>query len=288
MGSESIAKTTTSENVIVVVIDGPRYSETWGDPSQQFIPNLFQRLSPKGVVNYKFYNHGDTHTLSGHTNISRGIYEGLENTGRQYPQFPSYLQHWLYQTHSSPSKAWIIGSKTKLEILGNCTNGEWSNSYLPSVDTKNRPDIETYQRVTEVLNEHHPNLVFINLRGPDWGGHAHSWELYLKGIRETDSILGQVYDFIERDSVYHGKTTLIMTNDHGRHLDGIRDGFLTHGDHCLGCTHINFYAFGPDIKTDELIGKPREQVDIAPTVAYLMGFKMLHTEGEIMTEILKN
>ncbi len=288
LGSRPIENNCITENVFVVVIDGPRYSETWGDPQHSLIPKLFSKLSPEGIVNQEFYNNGDTHTLSGHTTLSRGIYEKMENTGKEYPEYPSYLQHWLYQTQNNPNKAWIIGSKTKLHILGNCTNSDWSNSYLPAIDSKNRDDDETINKVREIVDLHHPNLIFINLRGPDFGGHARNWELYRAGIKQTDSLLNEIYNLINSDTVYAGKTTLIMTNDHGRHLDGIQDGFINHGDLCEGCRHINFFAWGPDFKTGELLNTPRQQIDIVPTVCYLMGFKMNQSQGKVMTELFKD
>ena len=38
---------------------------------------------------------------------------------------------------------------------------------------------------------------------------------------------------------YKDKTTLIVSNDHGRHIDS-KGGFQNHGDDCAGCRHIEF------------------------------------------------
>src|SRR5687768_15962743 len=45
-----------TKNVVVIVVDGPRYSETWGEPSHQYIPFLAQKMAPAGVINTEFYN----------------------------------------------------------------------------------------------------------------------------------------------------------------------------------------------------------------------------------------
>ncbi len=277
-----------TENVFVVVIDGPRYSETWGDPNHELIPNLSQTLSKVGVINREFYNQGTTHTLPGHTAIISGVYEDLDNNGKQYPTYPSYLQHWLYHSRSNPNQAWVVGSKKKLKVLANCSSLEWRNSYLPSVDVENRLDKNTFSRVKEIIAEHHPKMMFINLKGPDYWGHGGNWEAYRYGIFQTDSMLNALYNIVENDTVYAGKTTIIMSNDHGRHLEGIQNGYINHGDRCIGCTHINFFAFGPDFKSNVITAQQREQVDIAPTVARLMGYEMLQVEGEIMNELFKD
>lgn len=287
-GDRIVANDYKTENVIVVVVDGPRFTETWGSPNHELIPNLYNHLSTKGVVNQEFYNLGNTHTIPGHTTIATGIYEDLDNNGRQYPSYPSFLQHYLKLTRKAPNKAWIVGSKKKLEVLSNCSSIEWRNSFLPSYDTEDRMDYETFGRVKEIIQEHHPNLLFINLKGPDWYGHHNNWELYKEAISQTDSMVNELYQIIETDSVYKGTTTLIMTNDHGRHLDGLGAGFVNHGDKCLGCTHINFFAVGPDFKVGELIDKKREQVDIVPTITHLLGFEMNQCNGNVMTELFKN
>lgn len=277
-----------TENLFVVVIDGPRYTETWGSPTHELIPNLANKLSSKGVINQEFYNLGYTHTVPGHTAIITGIYEDLDNNGLQYPSYPSFLQHWLKLTRKNPNKAWIVTSKEKLEVLSNCASIDWRNSYLPSYDAVDRFDKETFTRAKEIIDEHHPNLMVMNLKGPDWWGHHRNWERYKQGITQTDSILNALFDIIETDTNYIGNTTLIMTNDHGRHLDGLGDGFINHGDKCLGCTHINFFAYGPDFKSGVILNKQREQKDIVPTITHLLGYQMNQCSGEVMSELFKN
>ena len=83
------------------------------------------------------------------------------------------------------------------------------------------------------------------------------------------------------------KLRFIMTNDHGRHLDGIADGFVSHGDHCRGCTHINFMGYGPDFKEDSLIYTQYELIDILPTIGDLLGFDYHEAQGVVMSDLFK-
>ena len=78
-----------------------------------------------------------------------------------------------------------------------------------------------------------------------------------------------------------------MTNDHGRHTDGVADGFCSHGDPCDGCQHINFYAFGPDFKENQIISEERELIDVPATIAELLNFRIPNSNGNIMTELFK-
>ena len=50
--------------VVLVIIDGARYSETLGDTSSSFVPAM-RRLSSQGIVIDSFFNNGWTVTNRG-------------------------------------------------------------------------------------------------------------------------------------------------------------------------------------------------------------------------------
>lgn len=282
-----------TENVIIVVIDGARYSETWGDYTRQNIPNQFS-LYFKGVMLNNFQNMGTTNTDSGHDAISTGNYEDLENNGHVLPQYPSIFQNFLKSSGKPAEKAWVVASKDKLQILGNCVQEDWKGKYMPRTDCGNnglfsgyRSDDTTVAHAKNVLARYRPNLMLINLKDPDYFGHSSSWTNYIKGIRSTDENIGDLYNFIQGDDNYRGKTTIIITNDHGRHLPNVADGFISHGDGCEGCRHIQFLALGPDFKEGAGFQTPYEQIDISATVAKLLNFKMESSKGKVMTELFK-
>lgn len=277
-----------TKNVVVVMIDGPRFSETWGHPEKAYVPKLANNLAQKGIINQEFYNFGNTQTISGHTASITGVYELMNNNGLQYPSYPSFMQYYLAATKQSPKKAWIVSAKEKLKMLGNSSNVDWRNSYLPSVDAIDRRDTETFSRIKDIMLTHEPNLLFINLSGPDRAGHANDWEEYLENISIADSLLNEIVNLVDSIPSYQNTTTVFMTNDHGRHLDGIAKGFVDHGDLCHGCTHINFFAYGPDFHSDLIINNQlREQIDIVPTIGQLLGFKTKQSTGNVMTELFK-
>lgn len=71
-----------TKNVFIVVMDGGRYSETWGEPTQQYIPHIKQ-LASQGVMCTSFWNDGQTVTVPGHTAMTTGNYEVLRMLGNQ-------------------------------------------------------------------------------------------------------------------------------------------------------------------------------------------------------------
>lgn len=280
-----------TENVIILVIDGPRYSETWGSPGLTSIP--FQSsLKSLGVFYHNFYNEGVTSTVPGHTAITTGVYQSINNNGAESPYMPSIFQRWLKETGNPSTNAWVIASKDKLAVLANCTNLSWQNSYTPNtycgqggqgVGSGYQHDSLTLNATLSILNYHHPKMVLINFREPDYSGHTGDWNAYLDGITLTDGYVEKLWDFIQNDPTYKGKTALFITNDHGRHLDGVSTGFSGHGDDCEGCRHISLLALGPDFNTGKEVYTHHEMRDISITIAQLMKFPMENYEGQILT-----
>lgn len=283
-----------TKNVIILVIDGPRYTETWGDSTHQYTPQLANKLAKSAVIYSNFYNDGPTYTNAGHTAITTGIYQEINNNGKELPQNSSIFQHWMKKNNKQRTTAWVIASKDKLEVLADTQDSVWNGQYMPSTNcgidgngSGYRQDSVTFNKTIEVLSNQHPQLVLINFREPDSSGHGGNWENYLNGIRDTDEYLYQLWQFIESDPYYKGTTTLFVTNDHGRHLDTIRDGFKNHGCDCDGCRHINLFAFGPDFKKGVIENTKRGQIDIPATVAELMGFEFPNRQGQVMTELFE-
>ena len=283
-----------TENVIVVIMDGARYSETWGDPSHQYIPRLSNQMSPFGAVNTQFFNNGPTYTLAGHTSITTGFYQEIDNSGNELPKYPSIFQYYNAKYLPEKEDTWIITSKDKLEMLSNCQSIDFRDKYLPSANcgisglgSGYRDDSVTYKVLIQTLSEYHPKLTLVNFREPDYSAHTGSWDNYLKGIRSTDEYIYRIWEYIQSDSSYNGKTTLFITNDHGRHLDGIPDGFVSHGDDCSGCRHIYFYAYGPDFKQGVILDTKRELVDITATISEILHLDMKYGTGKIMYELFK-
>lgn len=283
-----------TENVIVVIMDGARYSETWGDSTKEKLPRLADELSTHGVINQHFYNNGPTFTVPGHTSITTGFYQGIDNSGGELPFHPSFLQYWNSKNADSEALTRIVTSKDKLEVLSNCQDSGFADQYQPLTDCGNsgigsgyRHDSITYAHLVQILSEHHPKLTVVNFREPDYSGHSGNWEKYIQGIRNTDEYIYKIWNFIVQDDFYQGKTTLFVTNDHGRHLEGVSNGFASHGDDCMGCRHIMLYAFGPDFKQGVVVDDNRELIDICATISKLFALDMPYCNGQVMDELFE-
>lgn len=282
-----------TKNVVVVVVDGARYTETWGDPSHKYIPKRYALLQ-QGVLCNAIYNDGTTTTVPGHTAVATGFYQYIPNDGTAYPEKPSFFQHWLQKYQQPASKAWVIATKDKLEVLSDCLQPDWQGKFRPMADcgvgglgTGYREDSVTFRKLQAVLTQNHPQLVLINFKQPDAAGHAADSAGYLKGIINTDTYISQLWDRLQSDDFYKDKTALFVTNDHGRHTAGHLNGYVTHGDSCDGCKHIELFALGPDFKRNYVSNVRYGQIDIASTVAALMKIEMPFANGKVISDIFQ-
>ncbi len=283
-----------TENVIIIVVDGVRYSESWGDSLHENIPHLSSQLAQQGVTYTQFFNNGPTETTAGHTALLTGIYQRINNAGLEHPIRPSFLQYYNSQDSVKPNSSWIISSKYKLNVLRNCTKTSWKNRHTPAIDCgveglfqANRDDSTTFKKFLNILKEEQPNIAVVSFMEPDIWAHKEDWNNYINAIKNCDEFIYQTWEFIKANPAYKDKTTLLVTNDHGRHLDGISNGYISHGDNCDGCRHIGLYAFGPDFKSNLFIDTKRELIDIMPTIAELLNLQTDYNSGDVMFELFK-
>jgi hypothetical protein len=278
-----------TQKVIIVVMDGARYTETWGDSNHTYIPYLSSSIKFNGCVSTNFMNEGSTYTSPGHLALIAGKYYNLDNSGTELPPFTNIFQHFN-QTYPN-KKSWIIASKDKLEVLANTSEPAFANLFMPNTDcgisglgSGYRSDSITLVNALTILDSSESDLTLINFSEPDVTAHQKDSLGYLNQIRIVDSLIHQIYLFTESHSAFKGKTTLFITNDHGRH-DKNHGGLAHHGDNCLGCRQIMLFATGPDFKNNFETSVYRQQIDVAATVADLMYFPLPNKDGEIMTEL---
>ncbi|MBX7150994.1 sulfatase [bacterium] len=286
--------TDVTENVIVVIIDGPRFSETWGDSAGNLMPFIKDSMLSAGVLLTNFYNDGATETTAGHTAMLTGFYQEINNFGEELPDHPSVFQYFRKSKSVDSTATWVIASKHKLEVLTDCKDSTWQHQFRPAHDcgvsglgSSNRADSLTLARALDVLNTYHPKLTLIHFKEPDVSAHDGNWDAYIKGIRDGDRAAFTVWKFINNDPIYANHTALFVTHDHGRHLDSLSDGFVSHGDSCPGCRHIALYAYGPEFDQDRIVIDRYSQIDLAVTIASLLRFTLEGANGNRIDALFK-
>ena len=141
---------------------------------------------------------------------------------------------------------------------------------VPSPWSTVRLDAFTHGYALEHLKTHRPRLLYIAYGETDDFAHDGDYQAYLEAAHRTDGFIRELWEAVQSDSLYQGKTTLLITTDHGR---GLGDDWTGHGDDLPRSSEIWIAAIGPDTPPQGAGTSRCElyQNQVAATVAALLG-----------------
>ena len=145
---------------------------------------------------------------------------------------------------------------------------------IPSPWNGVRLDGFTHHYAKEYINQYKPRVVFISYGETDDFAHDSRYDHYLKAARNTDHLIQDLWQHCQSDAFYKGKTTFIITTDHGRG-DNPKKEWTSHGKVIKGSNAIWMVALGPDTPAlGEVKNKGQFwQNQVAATVAKWLGYK---------------
>ncbi len=278
--------TGSSQNVVIVIIDGARYTETFGDPDFTYIPYMAE-LAENGAYLNNMYNKHQTYTSHAIPALWTGGWGGSYNItyqGRetQATVNPTIFEYFRKQKNANPDDCFYI-----LKYISNLWlqsfHSDYGPDYWPQTLSDGSTDNDVLANTLEVIDNHKPQLMYVYLAEVDKAGHSGDWQAYTSAIQNADEIVNTLWNTLQEDDFYKGNTTMIVTNDHGRH----DYDFSGHGCSCNGCQHIMFLAMGPDIKNDYISHQEYELADVAVTAAYLLDVNPEYATGIVIEDIFK-
>jgi hypothetical protein len=132
------------------------------------------------------------------------------------------------------------------------------------------PDALIAEAAIEHLKVHKPRVLYVSLGETDEWAHGRRYDLYLESANRSDAFLRRLWETAQAMPQYAGKTTLILTTDHGR--GGTPTDWTSHGAKVPGAEGWWAAAMGPGIPP---IGVRKDgaagQDQIAATVAAAAG-----------------
>lgn len=272
--------------VVVFVIDGPRYSDSFGDSLHVHVDEIWSQLRPLGTLCSNFRNLGWTLTIPGHATMLTGVWQYLNNDGLERPQEPTLFEYYRQAKGAPAADAVLVGGKSKLAACAYSNHPAYGAAFGALVDVDNVSDFETYDAVITRLQSDHPHLMMASFSQVDQKGHSGVWADYVDQIEIVDSLAVLTWNYLQSDPVYAGQTYLFITADHGRH-DDQHGGFQNHGDACARCQHVIFLALGPDIRVDYDVTTLYTQRDVCTTVGELLDIATPYADGFTMEEIFE-
>ena len=145
-------------------------------------------------------------------------------------------------------------------------------------------DAFTYAFALETLLGDHPKVMWISFGDCDEWAHARKYDLYLDAARGTDAFIRDIYQALESDRFYRGKTVYLVTCDHGRGFAGEWSG---HGSSTKGSEATWFMAWGKGIEPKGETSEcgPYYTKQFAATIAVLLGIPFTPDSGEDLTPL---
>jgi hypothetical protein len=161
------------------------------------------------------------------------------------------------QAYASPAPEMAVLSALQRETLSG-----WDNV---------RHDAYTFRFAMDYLRRVHPRLLYVAFDETDDYAHDGKYDLVLSALNRTDGYLKDLWEALQADSRYRGKTTIILTTDHGRGRGAV--DWRKHGKDVAGAEEIWVAVISPDsvrrgVWRDH---PPLFQNQIAATIAAALG-----------------
>ncbi|MGZ3752108.1 MAG: alkaline phosphatase family protein [Mucilaginibacter sp.] len=154
-----------------------------------------------------------------------------------------------------------------------------------------RIDFMTYEFGKEYLKEYKPRVLYLAFDETDDMAHAGNYKMYLTQAHQQDAYLEELWQYLQTDTFYKDKTTLIITCDHGRGDTSI-DAWRNHGAGVKNSEQTWFAVIGPDTPHDGIIKTQTTTYhkQLAQSIARLLGLDFKananHEVGEAIESIM--
>lgn len=148
--------------------------------------------------------------------------------------------------------------------------------YLTTRPIGVRPDIFTYFAAREYLKAYKPDVLYIAFDETDDFAHAGLYDQYIKAAHAQDQMIADLWNIVQSDPAYKGKTTMLITTDHGRG-DINKHDWRHHGQKIKEADQIWIAAIGSSVPAKGELKQSGQfyQKQIAATIASFLGKKFV-------------
>jgi hypothetical protein len=143
----------------------------------------------------------------------------------------------------------------------------------------------TFFVTREIMRKFAPKLLVVAFSDVE-AAHFGSYAMHVAGIQTADRLAYQVWEEIEANPAYKGKTTLCVLPEFGRDPDGsTTNGFFNHRANDDSTRDTWMMALGAAVDQPQVIERPIRHIDLCPTLAALLGCPPLEMQGTQLPEL---
>ena len=245
------------------------------DPAEALMPFLHQTLASQGVVignrdagSCAQLSNSRVFSYPGYNEILTGKADPRINSNAKIPNDNVTILEWLNQMPAHEGDVFAFGSWDVFPfIINEARSGVPVNAgfeplepvynariellntlqeQIPSPWGSVRLDAFTHHFAMETLKAETPDAIYIAYGEPDDFAHNGDFDQYINATHRFDAYLQELWAFAQSHPDYAGKTTLVITTDHGRGEDPV-DSWRSHGVDHEGAEAVWIAAIGPNI-----------------------------------------
>jgi hypothetical protein len=195
--------------------------------------------------------------------------------------------HLLRDNYESPVYAPALGvSDEQLQQMAQLLQLSVAD-FVAHARSLRSPDELSVYVARQLMRQLAPSLLWITLHDIDVA-HAGTYSLYVEAIQRSDRLCAEIWQMIEKEPEYAGKTTMFVLPDFGRDSDTSAggNGFQHHrtGDAFSRTTWM--IVRGPGVREHAIVDRAVESTDLVPTLGSLFGFSPDLSHGKVLTEVV--
>ncbi len=234
-GSAPAATEYPVEYVIHISVDGLR-PDALGLLGPSGAPNFFRMRVEGAITDNARADYDMTVTLPNHICMAtgrgvlgpdgHGVDFNFDDGGTVADAHGSYVASVFDVVHDHGLSTALYTTKSKFDLIDRSWN-ELNGAPDTFEDDDGTDKIDRYVYQTEsiyltdsllaVLPGGEYRYTFFHFGDPDGAGHSYGWNSleYLDTVEKVDRQIGRIFDFLDSDPEFQGRTAVILTSDHG-------------------------------------------------------------------------
>jgi hypothetical protein len=142
----------------------------------------------------------------------------------------------------------------------------------------------TFFMSREVIRKFAPQLLVVVFSDVE-AAHFGSFALHLSGIKTADRLAYQLWQEVEDNPDYRGKTTMVILPEFGRDPDGSStNGFFNHRANSDSTRDAWMMALGAAVDRPQIVERTIRHIDLCPSLADLLGCPPVDFQGSKLKE----
>jgi len=197
----------TVDHVFLVVMEGLRSSEGFGDPAYEYVDPLMSALASEGSLLTSVENRGQTLSLPAHHALVTGTYSDLpdlppyEDRETFGPRSPTLFEAYRRQSGEPLSSVWVVSNSSLVHDTNHSVVPGFGSDYRAqrNIDyTGTAPDSWVWSTVEQVLGDAEVGLMTITLAEADRFADVGDWDGYTAATLQASQSIRDFWDWVNR------------------------------------------------------------------------------------------